>query len=257
MNKNKIIENFSRYATVYDEYANVQQMAAGILIKELLSEKGRAEYILEVGCGTGNYTTILKQEYKNANIKAIDISEKMIEVARQKLKDSEIGFIVDDAETIDLNNHKFNIITSNAAFQWFENIEDTIVKYSNSLAERGVISFSIFGPLTFKELNMSIRETLSNDIQINSKNFLEKEKIEAILKRYFMKVSIKEVIIIEKYHSLMDFLNKIRYTGTRGNGINGEFRLTQEVLKKIEQKYRSIFGQIIATYQIYFCNGIK
>lgn len=256
MNKNRIINNFSRYASVYDKYANIQQTAANMLIKDLLSERKSARYILEIGCGTGNYTSLLRQKFNKSVIKAIDISEKMVEVAKKKLNRREIDFIVADAETINLSN-KFDIITSNATFQWFDNIEAAIEKYKNVLNKKGIISFSIFGPLTFWELDKAIKETLNEDIKINSKKFLEKNEISSILKKYFEKVNIKEIIMEEKYASLSDFLNKIKYTGTRGNGINGGLKLTRAILNEMEQNYKSMFGQIAASYQIFFCNGVK
>ena len=84
MDKKTIARNFSRYAYAYDRYSDVQREAAFELL--MLIKKGRFNRIMEVGCGTGNYTLLLREKFKKARIKAVDISDKMIEVASDKLR---------------------------------------------------------------------------------------------------------------------------------------------------------------------------
>lgn len=249
-----IKRNFSRCAHLYDKYANIQRLVASELVKEL-PNNGIAN-ILEIGCGTGNYTSLLKEKFKSSRIKALDIAKGMIGVARQKLKDRQIEFLVTDAENIDINN-EFGLITSNAAFQWFERIERTIEKFKKALKKEGIIAFSIFGPLTFWELNQSLKEVLHKDVSIGSHIFLEKEKLEIILSKYFHKIYARELIVKERYVSLMELLRKIKYTGIRGAGLNSSFAWTQKLLKRTEETYKCKFGQIEATYQIFFCRAIK
>ena len=101
MDKKTIVRNFSRYAYIYDKYSDVQRGAAFELLKRI--KKGRFNRIMEVGCGTGNYTFLLREKFKKARIKAVDISDKMIEVASDKLQNKGIEFMVRDAENMDLN----------------------------------------------------------------------------------------------------------------------------------------------------------
>lgn len=253
-NKATIIRNFSRYAHLYDRYANIQRLAAERLIGQLPS-KG-VESIFEIGCGTGNYTALLKERFKSAPLKALDISKAMIKLAQQKLGKEEIEFIVADAEEININGC-YSLITSNSAFQWFENIKKAIEKYRGMLTEKGLLLFSIFGPLTFWELKRALRKALNVNISLSVCNFLEKEELGLILKRYFRHVNVKEAIIKEQYRSLRELFNKIKYTGTRGSGLNGNFLWKRECLKRIEEIYRTEFGQIQASYQIFFCKAMK
>lgn len=251
MDKQKLIRNFSRYAHLYDKYAEVQKTAALELLEQI--SKNNFKKILEIGCGTGNYTLILREAFKNARLKAIDISDKMIEVAQDKLKDKEIEFMVGDAEEINLNE-SFDLISSNACFQWFEDLEKALAKYRNLLNKGGVISFSIFGPLTFLELNTSLRFILK-DVSIVSTNFITKERIKEIFKKSFKENRIKEVRYEETYLKLKDLLNKIKYTGIRGEGLNGKIFFTPELLNRIEDFYLDKFRQIKTTYQVFFCQG--
>ncbi len=247
-------KNFSKYAHLYNDYASVQNYAAAELIKDTPTDG--VENILEIGCGTGNYTLLLKKKFDAARIKAVDISARMIEMAKRKPCVQDIEFIIQDAEELDLID-KFELITSNASFQWFNNLELAIADYKDALVENGVILFSTFGPLTFCELGRSLREVLDKKAIIASDNFLGKMDMERILNKYFRCTAITESIVKEKYLSLTELLNKIKYTGAKGNGITGFPTLTRAMLSKIEDVYRSIFGTVEASYQIFFCKGIK
>lgn len=253
MDKEVIVRNFSRYAYTYDKYAQMQRMVA-LRLKEQIREDG-FKRILEIGCGTGNYTQLLREKFRNAKLKALDISDKMIEVAQQKLKDKEIEFIVADAETANLNE-VFDLITSNACFQWFENLEKALIKYKNLLKTGGVIAFSIFGPFTFWELNSSLKYNLKV-ASIAASNFITIEKLEKILNQNFNAVRINEVRYRESFLNLRDLLNKIKYMGMRGNGLGGNVYFNRIFLKKLEETYLDKFKQIKATYQVFFCRGIR
>jgi ubiquinone/menaquinone biosynthesis C-methylase UbiE len=73
------------------------------------------EHVLDVGCGTGNLTaTILRQLSQAGRITAVDISNRMIEIAQAKVKDSRVRWICDSVE------HMAN----------FENVFDRVICYS-------------------------------------------------------------------------------------------------------------------------------
>lgn len=252
--KEALRKNFSRCAQRYDRYANIQHLAAGELLKELPAEGVRT--ILEIGCGTGNYTLLLREKFKAAEIKAVDISAEMIAVARQKFAADKIDFVVADAEKMAIAD-RFDLITSNATFQWFENIEESIARYKNTLDNNGLLAFSIFGPLTFLEFNEALRKALREEMRITASYFSTKEELKKTLGRHFGKISIRDLIIKENYFSLDELLNKIRYTGAQGNGANSRYFLGKRLLRNIAEIYNLMYGRIEATYQILFCKAIK
>ena len=251
--KDIIKNNFSKYARHYDEYCKIQNICAAELIKN--AGNNGFKNILDIGCGTGNYTKILLDKFPKAAIKAVDISAKMTEIAKQKLGDKNINFIVQDAENM-LLKERFDLITSNAAFQWFENLNSSILNYKIMLDKNGVILFSIFGPLTFYELNESLKKINKDNSRIPSCNFIKQGELSRILKRFFKKSKIEERIFKEKNRSLKELLKKIKYTGTRGNGLNKRNVWTSGMICKLEEIYKKDFN-LTATYQVFFCRGIK
>jgi malonyl-CoA O-methyltransferase len=252
--KDIIRHNFSRSAASYDEYSALQDRLGGELIG-MLKETGPSS-ILDIGCGTGNYTAILRKIFPQALIKAIDISEEMVNMARRKLDDDRVTFIVGDAERVDLDE-EFDLISSNASFQWFDDLEKALANFKKLLKDGGVILFSTFGPLTFKELNIALRELLGGTALTNSIRFPEKASIRKMLKGNFKKSEVKEKIYLEGHPSLLELLKKIKYSGIRGYGTNKKGFWTSNMVQELEHIYRKRFGEIVTTSQVFFCKGTK
>ena len=251
MDKEVIIKNFSRYAHTYDSYADIQKGAA-IELLGLINQNGFVK-ILEIGCGTGNYTRLLRDRFAKAKLQAVDISAKMIEIAFDKFKNDEVEFSVHDAERINLEKD-YDLITSNACFQWFEDLESALKRYSHSLNTGGFLAFSVFGPGTFKELNESLK---SLGFSANGANFKSQDNLKSILEDSFEEVQIKEVLYEETFSSLKGLFEKIKYTGIRGTGAKDKTLFTPGFFKKIEENYLDKFSEIKATYQIFYCLGMK
>ncbi|MFC1676213.1 malonyl-ACP O-methyltransferase BioC [Planctomycetota bacterium] len=246
-----IKKNFSRFAEYYDSYAQIQNLSANKLIRQLTAQ--RYNSILDIGCGTGNYTSLLQNKFPFASITAMDISTRMIEVARQKLQKGNIDFVIADAETALLED-SFELITSNACFQWLGCLDTTLAKYKDLLTSNGAILFSMFGPSTYCELRQVLEYFDHSSAQISSAAFVGKDNLKEILEKQFGKVSITEQIYKKTYPSLWELLNTIKYTGTRGSGFNGN-RITRPQLKKLQQVYKTKFKSITATYQIFYCRA--
>jgi len=253
--KEIINNNFSKYARSYDQYCSIQN-ACAFKLNDKIGEKEYSN-ILEIGCGTGNYTNLLINRFPTTKIKALDISQEMIEVAETKLERTQLEFIVADAELMNFDE-QFDFISSNATFQWFQNLGQTLTKCYELLDKNGVILFSMFGPLTFNELNASIRELFSQDISISSCSFISKIKIKQILENIFGKNTIiEEEIIKEEHESLLELLTKIKYTGTRGNGAYNRNVWTPRTIQQLEGIYRQRYKKVVATYQVLFCRATK
>lgn len=253
MDKKTIAWNFSRYAHLYDQYADAQRMIGCELLKGIGED--HCERILELGCGTGSYTLLLRNRFKDAGILAVDISHKMIELACAKLQGKGVEFIALDAEDLDING-RFDLITANACFQWFQDLGAALKTYKGMLKDGGLILFSVFGPLTFQELSYSLRNVVKNSA-IAADGFMPREKLKKALYDNFKEVMIKEIKYEENFASLAEFLNKIKYSGVRGDGSCGRFVFGRKTLGELEKVYLDKFKSIKATYQAFLCRGYK
>ena len=233
--KELVKKNFSKSTNSYDSFANVQKHMAKELMKNLNDDLNEVK-ILEIGSGTGILTNYLISKYQNSQITLIDISEPMIESCRNKFG-NRLNYIVSDAENYEFEN-KFDLIISNATFQWFNNLNETVEKYKNILNENGKMLFSIFAEGTYKELNESFLK-VSEEYKY-SQNFIGLEELKKIGK------ILKEEYYMEEYKSLLEFLKSIKGIGAQSSLTNKKV-LTPNIIKAVEKEYLASYKKILVS----------
>lgn len=136
VNKVQVQKSFGQNAVTYDQYAVVQKEMAGKLLAEIQGTGRRFQRILEIGCGTGFLTELLAREYPKSLITALDVAPEMITVAREKLKSfNNINYFVADGENLQMSDAvslkelSFDLIVSNAVFQWFSEYAAVFAHY--------------------------------------------------------------------------------------------------------------------------------
>jgi malonyl-CoA O-methyltransferase len=249
--KEVVRENFSRAVDSYDQYAVVQKYMAEKL-NDYLKEEDGVNNILEIGGGTGLFTEFVVNRFLESNYLLIDISPKMLARCKEKFKDyHQIEYILADGEQIKLKQ-KFDLIISNATFQWFQNLKLALRNFREQLKDRGEIYFSIFGDKTFQELRSCFQEVKGEDSY--SQRFFSKSELERILEEEFSEVEISEEEYIERFSNVIDFLRAIKKIGAN-SAKKDKPPLTSGLLKKIERKYMERYredNQIIVTHHLLF-----
>ena len=97
-------------------------------------DKSAYKNSLEIGCGPGTWTSILKK-YSNF-VTAVDISETMISQAKKDVNESNIDFINCDVTKFEIDK-KFDLIFSIRAFEYFPQQEEFIKKCFKMLNDGG------------------------------------------------------------------------------------------------------------------------
>lgn len=242
-----VIDRFSRSAESYDGYATIQREVG----RQLLSmfDQTACAAILELGCGTGNFTNLLAERFAGAEIQAVDISPAMIEVAARKLRDRRVTLRVADAETMELSG-PHDLVAANASFHWFEDLPAILPKLARSCAAEGTLLFSTFGPDTYRELNACLRRRWGPDVACVADGFPDRSELQGLLRQYFRQADVREQTYVRHFDCLWDLLRTIKYTGTQGR--SSERGLTRADVRALEQAYAKQFGGIVATYQVFY-----
>lgn len=96
--------------------------------------------IIDLGCGPGNSTSILRRRWPNARVAGLDSSPEMIAAARQNQLDQE--WILADATAWQAAS-PFDIVFSNAALQWMPDHERLLPRLLANVAPGGALAFQI------------------------------------------------------------------------------------------------------------------
>ena len=136
IDKSEVISFFDRLAPEWD--ANM--VTNDTVINTILDNAGvkKGSNVLDVACGTG----VLFSYYMDRNIcslTAVDISPKMIEIAKEKYKDTDIDIICADVETYDFGKQFDSIVVYNA-YPHFKDADVLISVLANKLKNGGILT---------------------------------------------------------------------------------------------------------------------
>ncbi len=94
--------------------------------------------IVDIGCGPGNSTFILKKTFPDAQIIGIDRSPNMVETAKSEYPD--IEFCLCEAQALD---GTYDLLFSNACLQWIPHHERLIPSLMDKLNDGGLLAVQI------------------------------------------------------------------------------------------------------------------
>lgn len=120
-NFNLSVQRFDEFACEYEQrFMNIESYSDSIdaFCSHIRTEKPR---ILELGCGPGNVIRLLKIRFPEAQITAIDLAPKMIEIARIQMPD--VDFRVMDVRNISTISRKFDAVMCSFCLPFLSKID--------------------------------------------------------------------------------------------------------------------------------------
>jgi ABC-type Mn2+/Zn2+ transport system permease subunit/SAM-dependent methyltransferase len=163
-NLEKIKTYFNEKADTWDEDVNHDSNKLEEIVKVLDLDNGSK--ILDVGTGTGIMIPYLFiRGKKSVEIVAIDVSEKMIAIAKEKYQDKypNVTFIVKDVNELNKEN-QFDVILCYSCFPHFLDQNLTIRKLNDLLKEKGKLMIVHSHSRDFiNNLHKNIEGIVSND----------------------------------------------------------------------------------------------
>lgn len=124
--------------------------------------------ILDIGCGTGELLYIINK--KGLKLYGIDLSDKMIEKAKEKLQ-NHANLTIGDSENLPYKDNKFDIIICNDSFHHYPNPIKALKEMNRVLKNNGkIIMGDCYQPFIFRQImNIFIKFSKDGDVKIYSK----------------------------------------------------------------------------------------
>ena len=148
MAKQNIYDNplfFDGYKKIRDNKVNANNLFEIPALFSMLPDLTGKD-VLDLGCGFGEHCKQFISEGAN-KVVGIDISEKMLEVARKENSSDKITYIHMPMEDIGQLTGKFDIVISSLAFHYVEDFSGVVKNIYRLLSANGILVFSQENPI--------------------------------------------------------------------------------------------------------------
>lgn len=155
---------FNSIAPYYDKIChilsfNIDRLWRKRLVK-LVAER-EPTTIVDIATGTGDVAISMAKQIPNTQIVGIDLSEKMLKVAEQKIErlniKSNIRLLCEDAENLSFPSNSFDVVTISFGIRNFENIDKGLSEFHRILREGGSLFVMEFSTPKHKVFNTLYR----------------------------------------------------------------------------------------------------
>jgi len=251
---------FSRAARSYDVTAVLQREVCSRMLERLDYVRLQPQRILDAGSGTGWGGRQLGERYSQAELVELDIALGMLEVAHgtaswwQKLfSGRRQRYVCADIEALPLAAQSMQMVWSNLALQWCNDLPGTFREMHRELQPEGLLMFSTFGPDTLQELRVAFRGV---DGYNHINRFIDMHDIgDMLVAAGFADPVMEMEKITLTYSEVKDVMQDLRSIGAhnatvgRAPGMMGKMRWEQ-----IRQNYEGLRrdGKLPATFEIIY-----
>ncbi len=245
---------FSRAAQQYDQVAVLQREIGQRMLDRLQLVRLQPELILDVGAGTGVATSALAERYRKAKVLALDFAFPMLLQTRKRghwLRKPRC--ICGDLEQLPLADQSVDLIYSNAAIQWSNDLDQTFSEFKRVLRPGGLLMFTTFGPDTLKELRAAWAEV---DDTAHVSTFIDMHDVGDALLRAGLADPVMDVDRMTlSYQSVNGLMRDLKVLGAhnvssgRRRGLTGKGRL--QAMKQAYEAFRHE-GRLPASYEVVY-----
>ncbi len=257
LDKKKIARSFSRASSTYEKAAIIQKAVLEEHLDRLKFTRIEPHRILDLGSGTGIGSEQLQKRYRKSNVVAIDIAQGMLQAHQKKLSRfaNRTKLCCADLDKLPLAENSVDLIFSNLALQWSNDIEGALREILRVLRTGGLLSFTTVGPDTLKELRDAWSK-VDNEVHIH--DFMDMHVIGDMLIRQGFGAPVLDVdrytLTYPDIHTLVHDLKRLGATNASTH--RPKAVPDRNILKKLEMVYvTQDDGKLPLTYEIIYAHA--
>jgi malonyl-CoA O-methyltransferase len=256
--------SFDKAATTYDQAAVLQREVCVRALERLDLVKLDPAAIIDAGCGTGFASPALHKRYPRAKLVALDIAPAMLRKARSRIPvwKKWIGsnrdvFVCGDNERLPLRSECVDMLWSNLAFQWVNDLPAVFAESQRVLRPGGLLMFTTFGPDTLKEL----RAACAADGKVHVNRFIDMHDIgDMMIGAGFADPVMDMEYVTLTYTDVRSVMRELKALGAHNVAVGRNRGLTgKQTLREIERRYESFreAERLPATFEIIYGHAWK
>lgn len=209
-------ENKYDNSQFYEKYSEMTRSKSGLAAAgewyalEKMLPDFRGKRLLDLGCGFGWHCQYAA-EHGAKSVLGLDISEKMLEKARELNKYSQVEYLRMAVEDINFTQNAFDVILSSLTFHYIESFDDICDKVRACLTDGGDFIFSVEHPVFTAQGKQDWHyDNNGNRLHWPVDNYYVEGKRDAVF--------LGEKVV--KYHrTLTTYLNKLMQKGFQLSGV--------------------------------------
>ena len=155
--KDSVKENFNKAWGSYDDYCFVQKTVCDKALRMAASFPVLQKVAIDFACGTGVSTSALLRFFNFNKIYAVDFSDKLLSLARKKIKRKNVEFIAADFDENLFPPCSADFVFSSMGLQWSFDLKNTLLLFQYYLKVSGAFVFTIPLRGTFCELQVGVK----------------------------------------------------------------------------------------------------
>lgn len=260
--KKQVADSFSRFAKSYDKHAFIQKEIGKRLIERAQYLKQPPLRILDLGSGPGIMFNLLRKSFPKAQIIGLDIAWGMVHSAKAGFWQSLVNkthVVQADMESVPFTEQSFDMVFSNCAFQWSNDLTKLFAQIKHLLKPQGSLFYSTFGPDTLYEFKHLWSEV---DDKPHVHEFLDMHHYgDAMLKSGLIQPVVDQEHVTLTYTRLKTLLDDLKYTGARNFSPKRTRGLTgRTTFNKLENAFVHVLNNhklFNCTYEVIYGHAIK